>query len=155
MLATRNVKVSSYARLGREAGFTLTELMVVVCVLAILSMIAYPSYLDYVKRTSRDAAHGGVQLLAAALERGKINSSTKNYAGLAADGGAPIATLFPSELPLDSEDKMYTLSISVNDAGNEFTITATPIEGTIMEEDGDITLTNTGIKTWNGEAGWK
>jgi type IV pilus assembly protein PilE len=48
---------SCFAR-KRFGGFTLIELMIVVAVVAILTKIAYPSYLEYMKRGYRSAAQG-------------------------------------------------------------------------------------------------
>jgi len=54
---------------GKPRGFTLIELMVVVAVIAILTAIAYPSYVDHVRKTRYAQAKEGAQEVATALER--------------------------------------------------------------------------------------
>lgn len=138
----------------RIKGFNLTELLIVVAIVGILGGVAYPAYQDSVKRSHRDAAKSGLVLLATEMTRAKTVSATNNYANLADESNAPISTLFPSQLPLDNEPKTYDITISTNESASEFTLTATPIEGALMEGDGTLTLASTGAKTWNGASGW-
>jgi type IV pilus assembly protein PilE len=64
----------------KSAGFTLIELIIAVTIIAILAGIAYPVYIDYVRKTNR--AEAKVELMDAAqrLQRcytalGKFNDS--------------------------------------------------------------------------------
>jgi len=54
---------------SRAKGFTLIELMVVVVIIAILTAIAYPAYIDHVRKTRFAQAKEGAQEVATALER--------------------------------------------------------------------------------------
>lgn len=53
----------------RQRGFTLIEVMVTVAIIGILSMIAYPSYRDYVIRGHLADATNGLSTLRAQMER--------------------------------------------------------------------------------------
>lgn len=53
----------------RQRGFTLIELMIVVAIVGILSAIAYPSYVEYVRKGHRAEARTGLLQAAQWLER--------------------------------------------------------------------------------------
>jgi type IV pilus assembly protein PilE len=50
-------------------GFTLIELVIVVSIIAILSMVAYPSYRDYLRRGHLADATNGLSTMRAQMER--------------------------------------------------------------------------------------
>ena len=52
-----------------HAGFTLIELMIVVAIIGILSMVAYPSYRDYLIRGQLADATSALSMLRAQMER--------------------------------------------------------------------------------------
>jgi len=133
----------------RAAGFTLTELMAVVAIVAILSAIAIPSFSSYVVRSSRSAAQTELLDLATAQERIFLNSGaytssvTNAYTGLAT-GGLGITSG-------KSKDGRYTLSVALT--GTAFyTLTASPVSSTSQAGDGDITMTSAGSRAWNGKS---
>ena len=53
----------------REAGFTLIELMIVCAIIAILSALAYPSYVNYTVKTNRKAAEACLSEYSNYMER--------------------------------------------------------------------------------------
>ncbi len=57
------------ARPRRTGGFTLVEMLIAVAMLSILTMIATPSYLEYVRRSARADAQLVLQQAANHLER--------------------------------------------------------------------------------------
>ena len=56
-------------RADRNSGFTLIELMIVIAVVALLSMIAYPSFMQSVRKSKRTDAHTALTRAASNLER--------------------------------------------------------------------------------------
>lgn len=54
---------------SRERGFTLIELVVAVCIVGILTAIAYPSYLNSVTKSRRGAAAACLSSFATHMER--------------------------------------------------------------------------------------
>ena len=121
-----------------QAGFTLTEILIVVAIIGVISAIAFPSYSDHVRKTRRADAWGAIMGLANALERFRANRGT--YAG------AAVPAIYPDKSPIDGSERYYTLSLS-NLAGNTYTITATP-EG-IQKKDscGRLLLDQSGTRT--------
>lgn len=53
----------------REQGFTLIEVMIVVAIIAILCSIAYPSYVEHVRKTRLAQAKEGAMEIVTQLER--------------------------------------------------------------------------------------
>lgn len=127
-------------------GFTLIELMIVVVVVSILAAIVVPSYSNQVKRTNRTDCQGALMNFALAMERHFARANT--YDGAAEVNKSPKATVFPSECPIDSGNKLYDLTIESADASS-FVLRATPKSGTRQSDDGFLELTSAGVKRWD------
>ncbi|WP_375122151.1 type IV pilin protein [Variovorax sp. WS11] len=61
----------------RQRGFTLIEVMIVVAIVAILSAIAYPSYLESVRKSKR--AEARAQLMEAAQYMQRFYSQNDSF----------------------------------------------------------------------------
>ena len=118
------------------AGFTLIELMIVVAVIAILSAIAYPAYMEYVIKSRRTAAASCVQQHAQVMERYFTTNLT--YVG------APNPTCDPAIAAF------YTVSFSGTPAARTFVVQAVP---TTMQSDsrcGTLSINAQGVRTKSG-----
>ncbi|GAA5525059.1 hypothetical protein Maes01_01619 [Microbulbifer aestuariivivens] len=132
----------------KQRGFTLIELMIVVAIIAILAAVALPNYQKYVKSSKRADAQGALMGLAQAMERHYTQRGS--YFGAAKDGdddGAP--GIFPSQSPLDGNNKSYDLTMDVSDAGDTYELFATPINGGTQENDGQLRLSSSGERGWD------
>jgi type IV pilus assembly protein PilE len=131
----------------RANGFTLIELMIVVVIIGIIASVAYPSYQDSIKQSRRNDAQGVLTSFAAAMERRyTIQNTFTGAAAGGADTGAPAATVFPSEAPLDGSSKYYDLTIQAATA-TTFTLRAAP-KGA-QAGDGYLELLSSGLKRWD------
>jgi type IV pilus assembly protein PilE len=81
----------------RSAGFTLIELIFVVAILAILLAIAYPSFIDQVRKSRRADAAASLMSTAQAMER--CFTRTNSYSSCVA-------------LPAASVDGHYTIQFA-------------------------------------------
>ena len=111
----------------RYKGFTLLELMIVIVVIAILAAIAYPSYLEQVRKTGRKEVIGIMLDAAGRMER--IRSQVFKYRAITAP-----------------TDDRYGIVVDVSDDGKTYTITATPSGDQANDSCGEIELNNQG--TW-------
>ena len=58
-----------HAKSARQIGFTLIEVMIVVAIVAILSMVAYPSYRDYIVRGNIPSATAALAVKQVQMEQ--------------------------------------------------------------------------------------
>lgn len=91
----------------KARGFTLIELMIVIAILAILVVIAYPSYQRHIEKTRRADAQSALLTASQAMERCFVRQNT--YVGCTLptyEGGTQT-----------SPDGFYTLSFAPSGAG--------------------------------------
>jgi type IV pilus assembly protein PilE len=134
-----------------QNGFSLIEMIIIVAVVAILGAIALPSYSDYTSKTRRKDAMGSLNGLAQAMERHFTENNTYVSAAngdptTSTNGVPPVAAVFPSEAPLDGNDKYYDLRITAVSPGS-FTLRAIPKNA--QSGDGIIEMTSNGGKFWD------
>lgn len=121
----------------RQHGFTLIEVMIVVAIVAILSAIAFPSYLQQVIKSNRAAAKA--QMYDIANRQQQYLLSNRAYASKTQleSGGYAL----PSEV---SAKYAYDISVGSGSVPN-YVITFTPSGGQVS--DGALTLDSEGAKT--------
>lgn len=129
-----------------QPGFTLIELMITVSIIAILAAIALPSYKNYIVKSHRTEAQAAMLSLAQYLES-KYNASFSYPA---------VASIPESLTKPGNVSDYYTISVSIANASQTYTITAAPI--TSKQNDtqcGTLTLNEQGVKTPTTSGCWK
>jgi type IV pilus assembly protein PilE len=103
------------ARIEKNLGFSLIELLISVAIIGILAGVAYPSYTDFVTRSNRAEAQRELMRLANLQEQ--VFVDTRAYA--ASMIGLGIATI-----AYTTETGNYVITVSAQTA-TTFTLTAT------------------------------
>jgi type IV pilus assembly protein PilE len=125
-----------------SSGFTLVELMIAVVVLGILLAVAYPSFIDAVRKSRRSDAMAAVAAVQQAQERWRANNPAF------ADNGALTATppLGLGQLATSSSG-YYTVAITAANASS-YTVTATAVSGKTQAYDTNCKVM--GVRTIGG-----
>lgn len=124
------------SKMNHDTGFTLIELMIVVAIIGILASIAYPSYQQYVIKTKRVDMMAEMQNIGSQIESRKLAQGKYSNALTTGLGGN-----YPTQ-----GNAIYTVAFTPNPLTEKWTITATPIVGQQMANDGTLTLNYQNIK---------
>jgi type IV pilus assembly protein PilE len=104
----------------RSRGFTLIELMITVAIVAILAAVAYPSYVDHIRRSRISEATGLLSMTRVRLEQFYQDNSRTYGTGSACGVAMPTG--------VDS----FTFSCSSSSSNQAFLLTATGNTGSTM-----------------------
>jgi type IV pilus assembly protein PilE len=122
----------------RARGFTLVELMVALVVAGVLTALAYPSYVESMRKSKRASAKAKMSEVAGRLQQFySEGSGGATYTTTLTDLQYPTGTLY-------SEAKGHTLTLAAGAAGiaTSYVITATPVANDPVC--GNLTLNNLG-----------
>ena len=119
----------------RYSGFSLIELMIAVVVIAVLSVIAYPSYRDHVMKGYRNA---GKQFLADIAQRQEqYLLDQRQYAATL----AALNMTVPAEVAARYQAPAFTVP---GGATPTYSISLSPVGGGMMAGDGALVINNVG-----------
>jgi type IV pilus assembly protein PilE len=137
----------------RQNGFTLIELMIVVIIIGVLAMVAWPSYRNYMVKSNRADAESFMMTVASREEQYMLDK--RIYDTLSNVGLTPTSNVA----------KNYNISVTTPITSNpapcsvpavgvpSYVITASAI-GSVQPAGETLTLDNTGCKSppnlWNG-----
>lgn len=123
--------------MSRQSGFTLIELMIVVAVIGILAAVAYPSYLDQVRKGRRAEAQAALMNIAAKQQQNLLD--VRSYRSTLADLNVGLPA---------SVQQTYTVTLVVGTGTvPSFTATAAPIHSQAADSCGSLSLTDRGTKS--------
>ncbi len=147
------------SRLGQQRGFSLLELMIVVAIIAIISAIAYPSYMEFVVTAKRTTASSA--LLQVADKQQQFFMDNKSYTNDLTNLGFAANPLIINDegesVASGDSDSIYSISLS-NVTATTYTATAAPqkVQADRDSECASFTITQAGAKghTGTGDDCW-
>ena len=129
-----------------QKGFSLIELMIVVAIIGIIAGIAYPSYMESVRKSNRADGKATLNDVAHRLQRCFTTYNAYNNANCA------VATSLSGSGVITSAEGMYSVT-AVMDA-TSYTLTAAPVGSQTADANcGSLTLTSAGVRNATGSLG--
>ncbi|WP_445355100.1 type IV pilin protein [Microbulbifer sp. EKSA008] len=132
-----------------NCGFTLIEVLVVVAIIGILGAIAYPSYMDSVRKSNRAEAKTELNDVAQRLQRCFTAFSAYD------DANCSVAGEISNGNTLSTENDLYSISGVLT--ATTYTLTAAPQSGSVQAGDSScasFTLTQAGVKSASSGDCW-
>lgn len=124
---------------NKQRGMTLIELMIVIAIVAIIGMVAFPSYLASIKKTRTTDGVAMIHKVMQAQERFFVN--TLSYtADLTALG-------FGAANNLPSEEGFYLVSAVACGGDIAVCVNITAVAQGAQDTEGNLSLNNQGTKT--------
>lgn len=144
-----------------RSGFTLIELMVAVAVVAILAGIAYPSYIDHVRKAKR--AEGKVALMQLLQQQERFYSQRGNYIAFSSASTDEDEKKFKWYSGNTAESSGYEIvgeACQGESIKNCVQLTAKPgtskVDASFKDPScGNLTITSTGVKGADSDNCWK
>jgi len=134
----------------KRCGFSLTELLIALVIIGILSSIALPSYQANVRKTYRQSAKA--VLLQVVLRQDQFMANNKTYATTLSGLGYDNNSYYVDENGdySTAADAVYLVEID-NAAATSFDVNATPQNTQVKDTLCSIlTISSTGVKTVSG-----
>ena len=136
---------------GRVAGLSLIELLVAVTILAVLAGIGLPAFNAHVQRTYRSEARNDLLACALALERwAGVHFTYQGVADADGDGlGDADRGLVAGEVCAPESVAANRYEVRVLGRMDGFRLSAAPLAGGVMADDGALTLDEAGNRAWD------
>lgn len=131
----------TFARTGKQFGFTLIELMIVVVIMGILAAIAFPAYQEYVRKGKRAEVKATLLEAVQALERNYSLNAT--YLNADASG---LAAVFPAQSP-QSGTANYTIAVEGTPTRSTYVLKATRTGSMAGDACGDFLIDHANQQT--------
>lgn len=120
-----NTRKEGQAAMRLSKGFTLLELMISVALVAIIAMLAIPSYQSYIQRAARSSVQADLMSAASVMERRRAQNFTYDGATAGTASTDTFSSVSPADAPAGQHKYNLTLTfVEVSDQVVGFEILA-------------------------------